>query len=239
VRRVGIDDGAVGHARGIHRAVERVARLLADAAVAAAVQGEDRAAEARRLVGRRGEAGAMGSGRPAIEADHPIEIMARGGLQQADAPTDAEADRVGPRDLAPVAGAQPGHGRRDVVAGRLRIEPRDVWLVFEVGAALLGAGGPPVLVDGDRGDPGLGEPSGELLVVRMQPSDIGDDDDAGPGRVGRPRSEGREPRPVPTSERQVARVEGGAADGGKWRSGVGIEAHAVRIARRVPGRLSR
>jgi hypothetical protein len=48
----------------------------------------------------------------------------------------------------------------------------------------------------------LGETQGELLVVGEQAAHVGQDDDAGPGRLGRPGFEGGEPVAVVGGQRE-------------------------------------
>src|SRR5574338_6811 len=72
VRRTLVDDETVLDARRRERAIELVARLGRDRGVIAAEQPEHRAAETRRLVGRRGQAGPTGN-RGSVEPDDTLE----------------------------------------------------------------------------------------------------------------------------------------------------------------------
>ena len=67
---------------------------------------------------------------------------------------------------------------------------RDVGHVLEVARTRREAGRPSEVVDGDRIHARLGEPQRQLLVERVQAADVGQDDDAGAGRIGR-RGRGR------------------------------------------------
>ena len=60
---------------------------------------------------------------------------------------------------------------------------RWTWGMYSKSASPRGdPGRPPEPVDGERVDAVLGEAQGELLVVGMEAADVGQDDDARPGR---------------------------------------------------------
>ena len=163
----------------VERAIERVAHLGRNALVGAAVDGEDRAGEARRLVGRGRQAGAVRPGRPPIEADDAAQAEPRPRLEEAHPPAEAEAGGVEPLGRAAVGRAQVLNGRGDVVHHPLCGQLHDVRLILEALATATRLGGPAEEIDGHGMDAGLGKAKGELVVVRVEPADVGQDHDAG------------------------------------------------------------
>ena len=121
-------------------------------------------------------------------------------------------DRVGPK-------AGPGR-------------PRGVRRVVEVGTATLGAGRPPVVVDGDRIDARFGEPERELLVERRQPADVGEDDHARADRRRGMRAVRRTARPVGRGQLDERAVDRGTRDRSDRRTAVMVDAHAILLALR-------
>ena len=116
---------------------------------------------------------------------------------------------------------------------------RDVRLVLErIVAWGVDAGGPPEVVERHGIDARLREPQGELLVVRVEAADIGEDDDAGTGRLGRARTEREEAVAVIGGQDQRGSVEGAAGDRRDGRPAVEVEAHAEMVPRAFPTRAS-
>src|SRR5207253_5385584 len=114
-----------------------------------------------RAVG--GEAG------PAVEADRAREAVAGGGREPGLPPAQAEADR---EDRVDATRAQRLDGGADVELDLLRRERVDVPPVLEPVTALLGAGGPPEVVERQRRVASLREAQRELLVEAVEPADV-------------------------------------------------------------------
>ena len=168
----------------------------------------------------------MRADRPRVEADdaRKPEVARRRG-KQADATAEAEADRVEPLRAPAVDPTEVVDRGRHVRLDRLVPKLEDVGLVFEPLAALRGPRRPRVRVDRHGVDPRLRETQRELLVIRMQPADVGEHDHARPGGLLAADRVGREARAIGAGEREVTRVEGGAADRRQRRARVEVEAH--------------
>src|SRR5688500_17949649 len=167
----------------------------------------------------------MRTGWPAVEADHALQPQTGGRLQEADPAAEAEAGGVQPVRRPALGRAQVGHRGRHVVHDSGRSELHDVRLVLEALAALGRLGGAAEQVDGHGVDARLGEAQAELLVVRMQATHVGDDHDAGAGRLNGARGVGEDGGAVAAGQGEASGVDGSAADRWPRGSGVGVEAH--------------
>ena len=226
VRGAGVRHEAMIDAGGRQGSVERGDRIGADDRVGAAEQPEDRRPEARRDIERRGRVVAP---RPASVPYSPI-TPARS------SPSVAARNDIRPPMQNPIVKTELGAARSpsgepiSSTAATMSAEmPAHVVLtsrvVVEVVAARLGTGGPPEPVDRERVDAVLGEPQGELLVVRVEPADVGQDHDRRPARLGRPCPERRVPVAIGRGQDRAALVERTAGDRRDRRVAVEIEAH--------------
>ena len=192
----------VGHqsvidAGGGQRRVEPGDGVGRDVRVGAAEHAEDRARHRARDVDRRRHPAVMRSAREPIEADRSGQVQVEGRTDEGEPPAETEADReqgadgrgaVRPerRRSGPDVVAQPAPGRLiDVRAIAEGVIPRRVR-----------AGRPPEVVDGERVDALFGEAERKLLEERVQPPDVGQDEDRRAGRLVRPCPEAEEPVPV-------------------------------------------
>ena len=229
VRRIGVDQRPMLEARPVHGPVEGLADIRTDVGVGSTINGEDRGLDLGGDVGRGGRPAPGRARRPAIEPDEPIQ---------------AETERAG-KECQPAAHAEAGHeqvGGCGVLRSKgphcrdagpdIRAEGRpprlsDMRAEIEVVAAVAEARRAGEVIDRDRVDPVLGEAEGQLLVVGMQPADVGEDQDARARRPRGPGGERPERRPVGRGEGHRRPIHRTTRDRGDGRPTVEIEAHVV------------
>src|SRR4051794_2258239 len=101
-------------------------------------------------------------------------------------------------------------------------------LILErVVAPRIGPGGPSEVVERHGVDTELREPKGELLVIRVQAANVGEDDDPGARRLGGSGTERLEAVAVVGGQEQRGPVKRPAGDRGDGRPAVEVEAHAA------------
>ena len=213
-------------------------RLGRDRRIRAAEEPEDRRAEVGGVVHRRRDV--VPRAEAGVEADDTGEVEAERGRQERDLSAEAEADRV---DRVVGAGRpQMGDRRADVGAHLVVRDALHVLLVREVfGPAAGRAGGAPEPVDGQRAEAVLGEPARQLLVVRVQAADVGEDQHGRRRITLRRGLERGEPRPVGGLEDERTGRGDRPVAGQDRRAAAPVEAHQVSSfaassssARRVP-----
>src|SRR4051812_40315899 len=203
-------------------AIECRDRFSGDAPVGTTEQAEDRRGDVVDPIERgRGVVPPRALERP-VQPDDTGQMESERRGEEGHAAAHAEADREDPVDPLATEGFD---GGRDVARDTRPSRPLGVGHVLERVAAWLGAGRPPEIVDGEGIDAAFRETQGELLVERMQPAHVGEDDDAGATGLGRPRSEGGEAVPVGTRDLGRLAVESAAGDREDRRSTVGGVAH--------------
>ena len=172
----------------------------------------------------------MRARREPVEADDAREIQFRTrGLHQAGAAAEAEADRKDAIRRAALRRAEIGSGSSDVLVERLGRDKRHVGLVVEPLVALSGPRGAAEEVERDGIHAGLRESQRELLEERVQAPDVGQDHHACSGGFRRPGRVCGDLRAVGGGQREVARVEGGAADRRQRWSGISVITHALSV----------
>ena len=115
--------------------------------------------------------------------------------------------------------------RGDVGLDLLRRDRLDVRPVLEVLAALLDAGRAPEVVERERQVATLGEAQCQLLVEAVEAAHVGENHDAGLGRLLRACQEGGEAVSVTRLEHEFLVRDGRAGDDRDRRRGVELEAH--------------
>ena len=136
-----------------------------------------------RDVDRRGRVVPPGPGERAVHPDHAGQPEPERPGQERHPATHAEAQREHRPGRGPAVLRRPdlldrgGDVGLDAGPGRLD----RMGAVVEVIAARLRSGGPAEPVERQRVDPVLGEAEGQLLVIRMQPANVGQDHDTSPG----------------------------------------------------------
>ena len=238
VRRTVVDDGVDLGAGRAHRVGQL--QLLGDGRGGVGAGDHHHRRQVRPVGGRADHR------RLAVEARAPGEVEGAAGLAPGVTAAEAEADGDH-RQVVTGARAQVGDGRGDVGVDAVRGRLRDVRLPLEVlrpGARLAADPRRPAeVVDRDGGRTSLGEPLGERHVVRVQPPDVGQHDDADarlPGRRGVGRAE---LRAVGRGQREDAAFGDVTGPGRGGRTAVVVVAHgpfyraAAPTARaRMPGR---
>ena len=236
VRRARVGDQPVVDAGRLEAVVEGVDRLGRDDRVGPAEQAEDGRSHLARDVDRRGRIVPPGPGERAVHPDHAGQPEPERPGQERHPAAHAEAQRE----------HRPGRGPA-VLGARIsstaavmsfRMPAQVVWTgrgaVVEVIAARLGPAVRPNQSSASASIAVLGEAEGQLLVVRMQPANVGQDHDAGPGRLGwrapgTPRTGSGRPRSARAASsraprRRSARSAGGChgrstwASSGRWRA---------------------
>ena len=157
-----------------------------DPLVRAAEDAKDRCTHLGGHVGRGGRIRSR-LGRPTVEPDGSGQPDVEGRSEEREPTAEAEAD--GEQGDDPPSLANGPRAGLDVGQEPLVARLADMLHVAEVVASVAGAGRSTEVVDRDGVHTGLGEAQGELLVVRVQPADIGQDDDSGTARCRRPGAE--------------------------------------------------
>src|SRR6266545_1570676 len=176
VRRAWIRHEVVRDARFLQRTLEPLDVARRDARVVAAEQTQHRRAHPWRAVLRRSAFLALARGETAVETDDAgdLGVLGRGEERLPAAHTEAEdeyAARVGRAAKMP-------DRARDVRLDRGRLRLGHMLAELEVVTAARGARGAAEVVEGDRVHSSGGKAFGELLIERVQSSDVGRDDDA-------------------------------------------------------------